>query len=124
MSSSLHSRIESAVNTAKRWESDKSLLAEVRASIPIVELVPELVCETEARWKSYLDACNTGGRAEEAKEEEEEDVDGKANEDDVIKYRTSRFREESDSDWEGDDLLLKRLTLYFKREVMAWCNQP
>jgi hypothetical protein len=71
-----------------------------------------------------LDACNTGGRAEEAKEEEEEDVDGKANEDDVIKYRTSRFREESDSDWEGDDLLLKRLTLYFKREVMAWCNQP
>ena len=124
MSSSLHSRIESAVNTAKRWESDKSLLAEVRASIPIVELVPELVCETEARWKSYLDACNAGGRAEEAKEEEEEDVECKANEDDAIKYRTSRFREESDSDWEGDDLLLKRLTLYFKREVMAWCNQP
>ena len=127
MSSSLHSRIESAVNTAKRWESDKSLLAEVRASIPIVELVPELVCETEARWKSYLDACDAGDVAEEAKEEDEEDeedVEGKANEDDPIKYRTSRFRDESDSDWEGDDLLLKRLTLYFKREVMAWCNQP
>jgi hypothetical protein len=64
-------RIESAVNTAKRWESDKSLFAEVRATIPFRELVPELVCETEARWKSYLDSRNAGGGAKEAKEEEE-----------------------------------------------------
>ena len=117
MSSTLLSRIESAVNTAKRWESDKSLFAEVRATLPLGELVPELVCETEARWKLYLDAHNAGGGAKEANEEEEE------NEDDVIKCKISCFRDD-DAEWEGDDLLLKRLTLYFKQEVMAWCNQP
>jgi len=123
MSSTLHSRIESAVNTAKRWESDKSLFAEVRATIPFRELVPELVCETEARWKSYLDAYNACGGSKEANEEKEEDVEGKISDKDAINYKTSCFRDD-DAEWEGDDLLLKRLTLYFKQEVMAWCNQP
>mmetsp|Transcript_13169 Transcript_13169/g.24217 ORF Transcript_13169/g.24217 Transcript_13169/m.24217 type:complete len:1061 (-) Transcript_13169:102-3284(-) len=111
MASTLHSRIESAIRTAKQWESDKTLLAEIRASIPFKELVPELVCETEAQWRFYLN--NTAdGEAKEA-----------SGEDDGVNYKTSCFKDD-DADWEGDDLLLKRLTLYFKLEVMTWCNQP
>ncbi len=113
MASSLSFRVESAINVAKRWESDKSLLAEIRASIPMRDLVPELVCETEARWKCYLSKfLGDGGEAAVGVHR----VDG-------VQYKTSYFRED-DSSWEGDDLLLKRLTLYFKQEVMVWCNQP
>ncbi len=123
MSSTLQARIQSAVDTAKRWESDRSLLAEVRASVPIRELVPELVCETEATWKSYLDSCDAGNGADEANEEGGEEVEAKISDGSGIKCMTSCFRDD-DADWEGDDLLLKRVTLYFKQEVMAWCNQP
>ena len=111
MESTLHSRIESAVRTAKRWESDKALLTEIRASIPFKELVPDLVNETEARCRSYLNSTA----------DDEAKVD--AVEDDEIQYKTSCFKDD-DMDWEGDDLLLKRLTIYFKQEVMSWCNQP
>mmetsp|Transcript_872 Transcript_872/g.1525 ORF Transcript_872/g.1525 Transcript_872/m.1525 type:complete len:111 (+) Transcript_872:192-524(+) len=110
MASDLHRRIESSIRTAKQWESDKSLLAEIRASIPIRELVPELVCETEAQWRLYLNKTADG----EAKEEAAGDS---------VNYRTSCF-EKDDAYWEGDDLFLKRLTRYFKQEVMKWCNQP
>ncbi len=110
--STLHSRIESACHTAKRWESDKALLSEIRASIPFKELVPELVCEDEARWKAYLNGTADGG----GKKGEEEQKD-------TIQYKTDCFKDD-DAHWEGDDLLLKRLTLYFKLEVMKWCNQP
>jgi len=112
MASDLHRRIESAIRTAKQWESDKALLAKIRASIPLKELVPELVCEAEARWRSYLND-NTAGAAE---KEATGECDG-------ANCKTSCFRDD-DADWEGDDLLLKRLTLYFKQEVMVWCNQP
>ena len=117
----LHSRIESAINTAKRWESDKSLLDEVRASIPLRALVPELVCELEERWKVY-------GNWSTAKTEENGKPEKKNEDDNVsiatsVEYKTSCFRDD-DAEWEGDDLLLKRLTLYFKQEVMTWCNQP
>jgi hypothetical protein len=121
--STLQTRIKSAVDTAKRWENDKSLLAEVRASIPIRALVPELVCDTEATWKFYLDRCNEGGGTDEAKEGGGDEVEFRLNGGDAIEYMTSCFRDD-DADWEGDDLLLKRLTLYFKQEVMVWCNQP
>ena len=115
MASILHSRIESAINTAKRWESDKQLLTEIRASIPFKELVPELVCETEDRCRSYLNNSSTV--------EVKEDDDAAKEVDEDIQYKTSCFRDD-DGDWEGDDFLLKRLTLYFKQEVMTWCNQP
>lgn len=114
MASTLHPRIESAIRTAKRWEQDKDLLAEIRASIPFKELVPDLVCETEAQWRSYLNS--------NAKDDAKKDVVGDTSTDD-IKYKTSCFKDD-DADWEGDDLLLKRLSLYFKLEVMTWCNQP
>ena len=116
MAPALHSRIESAIQTAKRWESDKALLAEIRASIPFRELVPDLVCETEARCRFYLKNNNSTTTAITG------DGGGEANED-GIQYKTSCFKED-DSNWEGDDLLLKRLTIYFKQEVMSWCNQP
>lgn len=121
MASTLSSRVESAVNVAKRWESDESLLAEIRASIPIKELVPELVCETEARWRFYLSK-TAADDGEEAKDGKIVDVDAGIKED-AIQYKISCFRDD-DAAWEGDDLLLKRLTLYFKQEVMVWCNQP
>ena len=48
MATPLHGRIDSAIRTAKQWESDKSLLKEIRESIPMELLVPELVCERDA----------------------------------------------------------------------------
>lgn len=36
----------------------------------------------------------------------------------------SALRRKDDVNYEGDDLLLKRLTLYFKIEVMTWVNAP
>ncbi len=121
MAPALHSRIESAIQTAKRWESDKALLAEIRASIPFKELVPDLVCETEARCRSYLLKSSSAADDSDGGKVKVEGLGEK--EDDSIQYKTSCFKDD-DADWEGDDLLLKRLTLYFKQEVMSWCNQP
>ena len=101
--STIHTRIESANRTAKQWEADRELLAEIRASIPLKELVPELVCDNEKRWNVFLDG-ETGGSG-------------------PVQCKADCFKED-DGDWEGDDLLLKRLTLYFKQSVMKWCNQP
>ena len=111
MATPLHSRVESAIRTAKKWEEDKTLLTEIRASIPFKQLVPELVCETEARCQAYLNSTAS--------------ADGAVNDGEGggAEYLTQCFKED-DADWEGDDLLLKRLTLYFKLEVMTWCNQP
>jgi len=68
-------------------------------------LVPEHVCAREAEWRSLLSG-NDGN--------------------DTVASSVSKspyFRDD-DANYEGDDLLLKRLTLYFKQEVMKWCNQP
>uniref|UniRef100_A0A7S2L2R3 Thioredoxin domain-containing protein n=1 Tax=Skeletonema marinoi TaxID=267567 RepID=A0A7S2L2R3_9STRA len=105
MATPLHGRIDSAIRTAKQWESDKSLLKEIRESIPMELLVPELVCEREAEWRSFLNDDDTATAAAPA----------------VTK---SPYYRDDDVNYEGDDLLLKRLTLYFKAEVMKWCNQP
>lgn len=107
----LQQRIESAIATARKWESDKTLLTEIRASIPFQELVPDLICETEDQCRMYLNNSSNGN--------DNGDDTGKGD----INYKISCFKE-NDADWEGDDLLLKRLTLYFKQEIMTWCNQP
>lgn len=107
MATPLHGRIDSAIRTAKQWESDKSLLTEIRESIPMELLVPELVCEREADWRSFLSGdgnTSSAGAGENV-------------------TKSPYFRDD-DVNYEGDDLLLKRLTLYFKTEVMKWCNQP
>ena len=101
--STIHSRIESANRTAKQWEADRTLLEDIRASIPVKELVPELVCDNEKRWSVFLDGGSDWSVP--------------------VQCMTECFKED-DGDWEGDDLLLKRLTLYFKQSVMKWCNQP
>ena len=66
-------------------------------------LVPEQVCEREADWQSFLNNDNSAAS--------------------LIVTKSPYFRDD-DVNYEGDDLLLKRLTLYFKEEVMKWCNQP
>lgn len=105
MGTPLHGRIDSAIRTAKQWESDKALLTEIRESIPIELLVPELVCDREADWRSYL---NNDAHYHDA----------------AVKATKSPYFRDDDVNYEGDDLLLKRLTLYFKQDVMKWCNQP
>ncbi|EJK75569.1 hypothetical protein THAOC_02700 [Thalassiosira oceanica] len=102
----IHTRIESANRSAKQWEADRDLLAEIRQSIPLKELVPELVCDNEKRWNVFLDG-----------------VVVDSNRSGPVQCTTDCYKED-DGDWEGDDLLLKRLTLYFKQSVMKWCNQP
>ena len=106
MATPLHGRIDSAIRTAKKWESDRALLTEIRESIAMDLLVPELVCEHEAAWRSFL---NKG----------KNDSDAAA-----ATVKKSPYYRPDDVNYEGDDLLLKRLTLYFKQEVMKWCNQP
>ncbi|KAL7538660.1 hypothetical protein ACHAWF_006166 [Thalassiosira exigua] len=106
---SLHGRIESAARTAQQWEGDKFLLEEIRASVPLRDLVPEQVRDVEARCRAYLGGDAPGG---------DEIEEGPAAAD------SNPYFADDDLEWEGDDLLLKRLTLYFKRHVMAWCNQP
>ena len=81
------SRISSGFATVQGWEKDQSLLDEVRASIPLDELMPD--------------------RAGSARQEEK-----------------SPYANDDDSEYEEDDLLLKRLALYFQRDVMTWVNQP
>ena len=105
---SLHPRIESAIRTAKQWESDKSLLTEIRTSIPFEDLVPELCVPIKDRCQSFFHGNH-----------ESKNEDGDA----VVKLRESLTRND-DTNYEGDDLLLKRLTLYFKREIMTWVNAP
>ena len=103
---SLHSRIESAIHTAKQWESDASLLAEIRGSIPFEDLVPEQHT-VKLRCDAFLGVQNVERTDEDAK----------------TKLRESLTRDD-DVNYEGDDLLLKRLTLFFKNEVMKWVNSP
>ena len=110
---SIHPRIESAIRTAKQWESDKSLLTEIRASIPFEDLVPEQSLVIQDRCQSFLNDTAKGSEPDDASAENEA----------KIKLRES-LRRKDDSNYEGDDLLLKRLTLYFKKEIMTWVNSP
>jgi len=110
MATPLHGRIDSAIRTAKQWESDKSLLTEIRESIPMELLVPELVCAREAEWRSFLN-------------DDDDDTAAAVGVGAATVAKSPYFRDD-DVNFEGDDLLLKRLTLYFKSEVMKWCNQP
>jgi hypothetical protein len=108
---SLHPRIESAIRTAKQWESDAALLTEIRASIPFEDLVPEQCLDVKLRCRSFLDDARVNENTDQEIEAEK------------TRLRDSLKRED-DSNYEGDDLLLKRLTLYFKREIMTWVNSP
>ena len=109
MATPLHGRIDSAIRTAKQWESDKSLLTEIRNSIPMQLLVPELVLR-EVEWRSFLNIGDGAATADAACT--------------ASSFTKSPYYRDDDINYEGDDLLLKRLTLYFKQEVMKWCNQP
>ena len=109
----IHPRIESAISTAKQWESDRFLLTEIRNSIPFEDLVPETSLVIKDRCESFLNGIK------ESDEPRNTIVDNDAK----LKLRDS-LRRKDDLDYEGDDLLLKRLTLYFKKEIMTWVNSP
>jgi len=97
---------------------------------PFKELVPELFCET----LSFLESVAANEKAEPKSDGVKDDDKNQTAADDStkaeskgggdkIQYKLSCFRD-NDDDYEGDDLLLKCLTLYFKQEVMTWVNQP
>jgi len=111
---SIHSRIDSALRTAKTWENDPLLLAEIRASIPFVDLLCGEECAVEVAWRQLT--ADEAGAVDAAEIKRDESTT-------IIKCSKDLFRDD-DAEFEGDDLLLKRLTLYFKQDVMKWVNQP
>ena len=97
------------------------------------ELVPELVCDLESGWNSFLslgasdnddDIANVAATSNTAKKIEENNCgETKTNVKNDASFKNKYYRPD-DTNYEGDDLLLKRLTLYFQKEVMKWVNQP
>ena len=84
-SDQLSPRIQRGLSTARKWESDISLLETIRAQIPFQELVPE-----HFPHKSNL---------------------------------SSPYAKDDDDKYQGNDLLLKRLTRYYQKS-MTWVNNP
>jgi hypothetical protein len=93
----IRSRIEAGLTTVQAWEADPSLLFECRCLIPF-----HLLRDDDARVPEGSLFSPGPPRTEEAAE----------------------FYREDDASYQGDDLLLKRLTLYFQKHGMAWCNNP
>ena len=116
MSDPLSSRIASGLQTAKAWE-DPQLLKTVRDSIPFQKLLPE--------WYANADHRNDGVDDDALRHMfprrvfQSSDEDGTASQSHI-----SPYARDDDASYEGDDLLLKRLTLYFKLDVMTWVNNP
>ena len=90
-------RIQSGLETVKAWE-DESLLQTCRAEIPFDELCPE-----QHRTKSSTSSSDASDESTTAGD--------------------SPYMKPDDFKYEGDDLLLKRLTLFFKKQ-MTWVNNP
>eukprot|EP00804_Cyclotella_cryptica_P029072 CCRYP_005259-RA/>CCRYP_005259-RA protein AED:0.02 eAED:0.02 QI:1661/1/1/1/0.75/0.6/5/3045/1066 len=117
--SALHARIESAIRTAKQWENDAALLSEIRASLPLHDLVPEQLVPLESRWKAFLSNDASVVDATEHQQQQQHHHDNIN-----AQAKRSPYHRDDDAHYESDDLLLQRLTLYFKRDVMTWVNQP
>ena len=99
------SRIQSAIETCRAWDADSTLLVECRAQIPFHLLCPE---------QYYIDTHNR------SKGNDVTIDDKKKKERSITK---SPFAKNDDDKYEGDDLLLKRLTLFFQ-DLMTWVNNP
>ena len=125
MSDPLSSRIASGLQTAKAWE-DPQLLKTVRDSIPFQKLLPE--------W--YANVHRNDGVDDDGGGSTPPPGDAllhhmflrrvfqSAEDDTASQSHTSPYARDDDASYEGDDLLLKRLTLYFKLDVMTWVNNP
>ncbi len=96
MSESLTPRIRGGIATVKKWENPDLLLA-CRSEIPFHELCPE---------QFYLVA-----------------ADNTAISSTENRIKESPYTRPDDNKYHVDDLLLKRLTLYFKG-IMTWVNNP
>ena len=116
MSDPLSSRIASGLNTAKAWDDDRALLQTVRESIPLDKLMPE--------WYVNRD----GGDGDDLPSHLEPALRAlfprRIFQSSVHTSSTSPYAREDDVSYEGDDLFLKRLALYFKVDVMTWVNNP
>ena len=123
MSDPLSSRIASGLHTAKAWDEDPQLLKIVRDSIPFEKLLPEWYAnrndDADDGVGSPLPPGDALRRMFPRRVFQSSAEDGTADQ-----SHTSPYAREDDASYEGDDLLLKRLTLYFKLDVMTWVNNP
>lgn len=94
MSEKLSSRINSGLATVKQWESDKELLTLTRDQIPF-----DLLCPKQYHHQHHQ------------------------RKDETTMIEESPYAQPGDDKYQGDDLLLKRLALYFKK-MMTWVNNP
>lgn len=111
MSDPLSSRISSGLATVRAWDEDPALLLEVRRSIPLEKLAPPHDLST-----GTAGGCHVPEGMAILQQQRSLEADTTAT--------TSPYFRADDVNYEGDDLLLKRLTLYFKLEVMSWVNNP
>ena len=116
MSDPLSSRIAAGLETAKAWDDDRAILQTVRESIPLDKLMPE--------WYVNRD----GGDGDDPTSHLEPALRAlfprRIFQSSVYTSTTSPYAREDDVLYETDDLFLKRLTLYFKVDVMTWVNNP
>lgn len=123
MSDPLSSRIASGLQTVKAWEDSKQLLKSVRDSIPLEKLLPEWYANRNDGVDDGVDSTPPPGDTlrqlfpRRVFQSSAEDGTGSQS-------HISPYAREDDASYEGDDLLLKRLTLYFKLDVMTWVNNP
>ena len=102
MSQQFISRLHSGLETVKKWESKELLLA-CRKNIPFQDLCPE---------QFYLRHAN----------QDSPDQNGSSDHPDNNKS-PSPYAKPDDEDYQGDDLLLKRLAVHFQ-SMMTWVNNP
>lgn len=125
MSDPLSSRIASGLQTVKAWDEDPALLKTVRDSIPFEKLLPEW-------YENRNDNGDNGvgptyppdGALRDMFPRRILQLSSKNSTAHRISQHASPYAREDDVSYEGDDLFLKRLTLYFKLDVMTWVNNP
>jgi len=120
--SKLVNRIQSGIETVKKWESeleDKALLSEVRSLIPFDVLCPEdfYLIQRRAVAAALLRKAPTTctGASQSSIETISEQVTSATN---------NPYFVDDDDLYESDDLLLKRLALFFQKSFMKWVNNP
>ena len=125
MSDPLSSRIASGLQTAKAWE-DPQLLKTVRDSIPFQKLLPEWYANVHRNDGVDDDGVGSTPPPGDAllRHMFPRRVFQSAEDDTASQSHTSPYARDDDASYEGDDLLLKRLTLYFKLHVMTWVKNP
>ena len=97
-------RIQSGIATVEAWDDDPSLLAECRLMIPFAQLMPELHGQTTTTTTTTNNNNN--------------------NNNETTSEETNPYARDDDFLYQGNALFLKRLALYFQKDVMTWVNAP